>query len=264
MSTLSQTPWWVGNSVSLSTRWVPLCFPALSCSGWGQELSLSSARHGCPRRCGPQLALPRSLQFGAGLRLPLLCTTTSLTASAIHFPGRGRDKQYLAGCGLPLALQCTLPLSPSASGAAAQPFAGEHSAGLIAAHGLFQALKFRSKFMLPAPLVESLSVGSHQTGDQHGCVWGLRAPSGMGNNSANRSQAAGVCMGVHVAGKYLRGSKLGGARRQREQPAWVSEGKIADIGGEGAHTHLSGAVRKYQISAPGRGLLPTPQSIFCT
>lgn len=70
--------------------------------------------------------------------------------------------------------------------------------------------------MSPAPLVESLSVGSHQTagGGQHRGVGGLRPLLWMGNNSANSSQAAGVCVGTRVAGKYLHGSEPGGASGQ--------------------------------------------------
>lgn len=64
--------------------------------------------------------------------------------------------------------------------------------------------------MLPAPLVESLSVGSHETvgGGQHRGVWGLRPLSGKGNNSANGSQTAGVCVDTRMAGKYLHGPNL--------------------------------------------------------
>lgn len=85
--------------------------------------------------------------------------------------------------------------------------------------------------MLPAPLVESLSVGSHETvgGGQHRGVWGLRPLSGKGNNSASGSQTAGVCVGTRMAGKYLHDPKPGAARRQQEQPAWVSEGKTAEF-----------------------------------
>lgn len=81
----------------VSPRWV---LPALlSClellwqvSSPCHELSLSSAWHRCTRHFGPRLALPHSLQLSSGLRLPLLCTSLSLIASGIHFPGRGRDR----------------------------------------------------------------------------------------------------------------------------------------------------------------------------
>lgn len=170
--------------------------------------------------------------LGSGLPPPVLCTDISLTATAIHSPGRGRDGQYLAHCRYRCPLNAASRRAPLHLGLQLSPSQGKHSTGLVAAYGLFQAPKFRSKLMLPPLLVESLRVGSHQTagGGQHGGVWGLRPLSWVGDNSANRSQAAGVCVGTRVAGKYLHGSKPGGASRHRERPASVSKGKTAEIG----------------------------------